>query len=84
MRLGRLLVCVLLVGCSSSELVRSAETETPDRFRTLLPELLAAETPTEAQAREIENLEILYVSRRLATGGALELPVLAALRLVAP
>ena len=34
--------------------------------------------------REIENLEILYVSRRLATGGALELPVLAALRLVAP
>lgn len=35
-------------------------------------------------SREIENLEILYLSRRLAAGGALELPVLAALRLAAP
>ena len=35
-------------------------------------------------SRDVENLEILYVSRRLAAGGALELPVLAALRLEVP
>jgi hypothetical protein len=68
MRFGFLFSCLLLVGCATPELLRSAEVEPLDAFRAKLRERLAAEQLDQGQARE---LALMLLGRELETATGL-------------